>query len=123
MRTVAAKPFEFLFLQNAKQFCLRFQRDIAHLVKKQCAFVSEFEPPRLLRNGARKCSFFVAEQLTLEESERDGGTVQFHEGFFAATAQPMYCTCNKLLAGPGLSLDQHTGIRRRNYRHQAQSSL
>src|SRR3974390_962656 len=123
MRTVATESLELLFLQHAQQFRLKFQRNVAHLVEKQGAFVGELEPPRLLCNSARKCSFFVAEQFTLKESKRDRSAIQFHECFFAATAQLVYCTRNELLAGPGLSLDQDAGIRRRHYRHQAQSSF
>jgi hypothetical protein len=68
VRAVAAEPLEFLLLQNTQQFCLKFQRNIANLVKKQSAFVGEFKPPRFLRDGACKCTFFVAEQLTLKKS-------------------------------------------------------
>src|SRR5271154_5808298 len=108
MRTVAAEPLEFLLLQDAQQFRLKFQRYVADLVKKQSAFVGELEP-----------SCFLAEQLTLEESQRDCGTIQFHESLLAATAQLMDRTRNEFLARSRLSQDQHAGIRRGHYRDQA----
>jgi hypothetical protein len=57
MSTVAAKPLEFLLLQDAQQFRLKFQRNVANLVKKQRAFVGELEASRFLGDGACKCPF------------------------------------------------------------------
>jgi hypothetical protein len=48
MRTIAAEPFEFLLLQDPKQLRLKFERDIADLIQKKRAFVSEFEPAGFL---------------------------------------------------------------------------
>ena len=61
VRTVAAKSLEFLLLQNAQQFRLKFQRYVSNLIKKKRAVIGEFEPPRFLGDRARKCSLFVAE--------------------------------------------------------------
>ena len=47
----AAQALEFLFLKNAQQLGLKFQRDVADFVKKQRAAVGEFEAPHLLRDG------------------------------------------------------------------------
>src|SRR6202034_4944511 len=105
MRTVAAEPLEFLLLQHPQQFRLKFQRYIANLVKKQRAFVGELEPSRFLGNCACKCSFFVSEELTLQQSEGDRGTVQFHECLFVAPAQLMYRTSNEFFAGARLAQD------------------
>src|SRR5580692_3092968 len=123
MRAVASEPLEFLFLQDAQQFRLKFQWYVANLVKKQRAFVGQLEPSRFLSDGACKCSFFVAKQLTLEESKRDCGAIQFHESLLAATAEFMYCTRNEFFAGSRLSQDQHAGICRGHDRDQAQRSL
>src|SRR5277367_1066372 len=84
VRTIAAEPFEFLFLQHAQQFRLKFQRDVADLIEEKRALVGEFKAPRLLRDGASKCSPFVAKQLTFEKPQRDGSAVQFDEGPFPA---------------------------------------
>ena len=50
----AAQALELLFLQHAQQFGLECQRDIAHLVQKQRAFVGHFETTDFLRDGARE---------------------------------------------------------------------
>src|ERR1700689_4510637 len=89
-RSVAAEALEFLLLKHPQQFRRKFQRYIANLVKKQRAFVGEFEPSRFLGDRACKGSFFMAEELTFEEAEGNRGTVQFYECLFAATAQLMY---------------------------------
>src|SRR5271155_5482632 len=123
MGAVAPEPLEFLLLQNAQQFGLKFQRYIANLVKKQRAFVGQLEPSRFLRDGACECSSFVAEQLALEKSKRNRGAIQFHERLLAAIAQLMYRTRNKFLAGSRLSQDQHAGICRGHHRDQAQRGI
>ena len=80
VRAVAAEPLEFLLLQDAQQFRLKFQRDVADLVQKKRALVREFKASRLLRDGASECAFFVTEQFTLEKPQRDRSAVQFDEG-------------------------------------------
>src|SRR5215472_10802342 len=119
---VAAEPLEFLLLENAEQLRLKFQRYIADLVQKKGAFIGKFEASGFLRYCASKCSFFVAEQLTLKKPKRDCRAVQLHECLFAATAQLMDRTRNEFLAGSRLSMDQHTRIRRCHDRRQAQCS-
>jgi hypothetical protein len=39
----------------------------------------QLEAADLLRNRTGKRSLFVAEHLALEQIERDGGTIEFHE--------------------------------------------
>src|SRR5215469_5343533 len=99
VRTVAAEPLEFLLLQDAQQFRLKFQRDIADLVQKKRPLVGQFEAPDFLRDGAGKRPFFVAEQLTLKKSKRDRRAIQLHKRLFAAIAQFVYGTRNELFAG------------------------
>ena len=95
---------------------MELQRYITDLIKKERAFVSEFETSRFLGDGTGKCALFVAEQLALKKSKRDCSAIQFHECLFAATAQLVYRARDKFFAGPGLSLDQHGRIRRRHNR-------
>jgi hypothetical protein len=75
VRTVTAEPLEFLLLQDAQQFRLEFQRDITDLIQKKRTLIREFEAPRLLRDGTGKRPFFMAEQLTLQKSERNCGAI------------------------------------------------
>src|SRR5580658_1319262 len=71
MSAVAAEPLKFLLLQNAQQLRLKFERDIADFVQKECALMREFKAPHLVGDRSRKRSFFVTEQLTLQKPERN----------------------------------------------------
>src|SRR5215471_17343539 len=84
---VAAEPFELQLLQDAQHFCLKLQRDVADFIQKKRAFVGEFKAPGFLGDSARKRSFFVAEQLTLQQPQGDCSAIQFDEWLFAPTAQ------------------------------------
>jgi hypothetical protein len=56
MRTVAAEPLEFLLLQDAQEFRLKFQRHVANLVKKERPLVRELKAPCFLCDCSRKRS-------------------------------------------------------------------
>jgi len=66
---VAAEPLEFLLLQDAEQFRLKFQRYIANLIQEKRPLIGELKAPRFLSDGAGECSLFVAKQLALEQSD------------------------------------------------------
>src|ERR1700730_1363004 len=104
---VAAESLKFLLLQNAQQFRLKFQRDVAHFVQKECALIRQFKASYFLSDRSGKCSFFMTEQLTLQKPERNRGAIQFNEGAFATGAQIVYSAGNQLLNGSGLAQDQH----------------
>src|SRR5262249_16424498 len=86
VRVVAAEPLELLFLQDAQEFCLKFERDVANFVKKKCAPIGEFESPGFFCYCSRECPFFMTEQFTLHKSGRNWSAVQFHKRPFPATA-------------------------------------
>jgi len=48
VRMVATESLELLFLQDAQQFRLKLQRDVADFVKKERAPVRELKAARLL---------------------------------------------------------------------------
>jgi hypothetical protein len=58
---VAAEPLKFLFLQDAKQFRLKFERDVAYFVQEERALVRHFEASYFLSNRSGECSLFVTE--------------------------------------------------------------
>ena len=123
MSAVAAESLKFLLLQNAQQFRLKFERDVADFVQKERALVRQFKASHFLSDRSGKCSFFVTEQLTLQKPERNRGAIQFDEGAFAAGAQIVYRAGDQLLAGSGLAQDQHARIRRRDNGYQLQRGL
>src|SRR4030095_16920315 len=110
----AAQALELLFLENAQEFGLKFKRDVAHLVEKDCAPMRQFEPTHSLRDGAGESSLFVPEQFALEEPGRNSGTVHFHECPLAARAQIVDGAGNQFLAGAGLTENENRRIRRRH---------
>ena len=52
LRAVAAEPFEFLLLQHAKKFRLKFEGKVADFVEEEGAAVGEFEAADFLIDGA-----------------------------------------------------------------------
>src|SRR5215467_9851962 len=123
VRVVAAKPLEFLLLQDPKQFCLELERNVADLVEKQRALVRQFEAPRLLGDRPRKGSLFVPEKLALQQTERYRGTIQLDEGSLPAPAQIVDGARNEFFAGSRLAQDQDARIRRGDYGHQVENGL
>jgi len=115
VRVVAAEPLELLLLQDPQQFRLKFQRDVAYLIKKERALVRKLKTSRFLRDRPGKCSLFVAEQLTLQKTQGDSGAVQFRKSPFPAAAQIVDCTRDKFFTCSRLAEDQHARIRRCHY--------
>src|SRR5580693_532668 len=105
MSAVTTEPLKLPLLQNAQQFRLKFERDIADFVQKECALVRQFKASHFLSDRPSKRSFFMTEQLALQKPERDRGAIQFDEGAVAAGAQIVYRTGDQLLASSGLAQD------------------
>src|SRR5262249_22572881 len=102
MRLRAAEALELLFLEHAQQFRLQRERNIADLVEEQRAPVGHFEAANLLRDGAGKRAFLMAEQLAREKMGRNGRAFHLHERAAAARAERENGSRNDLLAGTGL---------------------
>src|SRR4030088_246067 len=75
----AAQSFKFLLLQDAEKLRLQFQGDITDLVKEEGSFVGQLKAPDSARDGARKCAFFVTEELAFEQSGRNGCAIRSHQ--------------------------------------------
>src|SRR5262245_9957002 len=65
----------------------------------------------------------MAEQLALQETERDRGAIELDEGSLPATAQIVDGAGHELFAGSCLAQDQHARIRGGYHGHQVQSGL
>src|SRR4029077_2839009 len=102
---VTSESLEFLLLQDAKQFRLKLQRDVADLVKKERSLVRQLKASRFLRDRSGECAFFMTEQFTFEKPEWDGRAIQFDKGAFLAAAQVVDCTRDKLLTGSRFAQD------------------
>src|SRR5215471_11895369 len=123
VRMVATKPLEFLLLQDPKQFCLEFERNVADFVEKERALVRQFEASRFLGDRPRKGSLFVHEELALQETERDRGTIQLDESSLPPPAQIVDGARNEFFAGSRLAQDQDARIRRGDHGHQVQRGM
>ena len=74
-RPCAAQAFELLFLHRAQQFRLQFQADVADLIQKQRAMVSEFESALFLDERPSKRSLLVPEHFAFQQSRGNSGAV------------------------------------------------
>src|SRR5215510_6094118 len=61
MGAAAAESLELLLLQDAEQFRLQLQRDVADLVKKHRASICELKAPCFLRDRSGERSSFMTE--------------------------------------------------------------
>jgi len=78
------EAFEFMLLQNAEQFGLQFQRNVADVIEENGAFVGELEAANFLGNGSGERAALVAEKFAFQQTAGNGGTIDFDEGAFAA---------------------------------------
>ena len=114
MGAAAAEPFELVLLQDTEEFGLQRRRNVAHFVEEQRASVGQLEPAHLLGNRTGKRSLFMTEQLALEQVERDGGTIEFHERPAASELSCWIARADQLLAGAAFAVDQDGSIGRRD---------
>src|SRR5882724_4148037 len=68
--------------------------------------VGQLEAAHALCHGPRKRPFLVPEELALEQSRGNGGTIQLHEGVRTPRAQVVNGACNELFARAGLAGDE-----------------
>src|SRR5712692_3346631 len=115
VRAVTAEPLEFLLLQDAQQLRLKFERNVADLVKKERALVRKLKTSRFLRDRSGECASFMTEQFALQKSKGDCSAVQFDKRPLPATAQIVDCTRDKFFTCSRRGQDQHTRIRRCHY--------
>ena len=106
----AAHPADLLLLQDPQQLHLGLPGDLADLVQKQGAAVGQFEHALpAAPGGAGEGPGLIAEQLALQQAVADGGAVDGHERAVPAVAGVVDGLGEQLLAGAGLSQDQHGG--------------
>ena len=110
----AAEPLELLLLEHAQELGLERRRDVADLVEEERAAVRQLEAADLLRDRPGEGALLVAEQLALQQVERDGRAVELDEGAPAARAELVDRPRDQLLAGARLAQEQHRGIGRRH---------
>src|SRR5512138_3225060 len=71
-----AEPLELPVLKDAEQLGLKLWRKVSHFVQEQRASVRQLESTQLAGDGARECASLVPEELALQETLRNRGTVR-----------------------------------------------
>jgi hypothetical protein len=112
---VASQAFELLFLKNAEELWLQFERQISDFIKKQRAAVSRLKSSHRLSDGAGESASFVTEKLALKQGARNCCTIECNKPVRTARAGFVNCLCNDFFAGPRLTSDQDGTIHRRNH--------
>jgi len=101
----AAQSLELLFLQNAQEFRLQCQGNIADLVQKERSLVGHFEAPQLLGDGSRESSPLVAKEFAFQQIEWNGSAIQFYEWLSTARTQTVSGLCDEFLTCACFSQD------------------
>src|SRR5215469_11188609 len=99
-----------MFLQNAQQFRLEFEWNVANFIQEQSTFVGCLEAARLAHDGTGKRASFMPKKFALQETRRNGCAVQFHERPMSPIAQVVDCPGNQLLSRARLSHYKYAGI-------------
>src|SRR5208337_3018652 len=105
-----SQPFELALLQDAQQLGLELKRNLANLIQEYGSPIGQLKAADPLRDGAGEGAALMSEELTLQQSRRNGGAVQFHEGTGMPRAEIMERTGNQLFARPRLAIDKDRGI-------------
>lgn len=110
VRLTAAQAFEFLFLQDPKQFGLRSQRNISDFIQEERAGMRHFEATDLLCDSASEGASLMSEQFAFEKVKWYGRAVQTDEGTAASITDGMDAACDEFLAGACLSQNEDSRI-------------
>ncbi len=108
--TVRAEGPNLPFLQNAQEPDLDGQREFPDFVQEEGASVSDLEKPFAGGCGAREGPLRVSEQFALQQTLRNGPTVDRVKRAGPPRALGMDGSGNQLLSRPTLPLDQNRGI-------------
>jgi len=78
---ITADALKLPLLQDAQQLGLCLQLYVADFVQKKRSFVGQLEFSRLFGRGAGKGSFFMTEELALQQTGRDGHAIELDKRF------------------------------------------
>src|SRR5258708_7894003 len=106
----APKALKLMVLQDTQELGLHFQRYFSHLIQEQSALVGKFHTADLLRDGSGEGPFLVAEEFTLQQAGRNGGTIYFNKAPVLAAAHAVERACDKLFARTRLPEDENGGV-------------
>src|SRR4029077_12509148 len=107
----AAETHEFALLNYAEELGLSLRANGGDFVEKYGALIGDFEESFFGGHGAGESTLHVTEQLRLEEIDRNGTSVDGHEGFIRACGGGVDGLGDQFLAGAALTADQNCGTR------------
>ena len=109
-RVIPAHPRESSVLQHAKEFALQGERHFADLVEEQRSAVRLLEASDALGTRAGEGSFFVTEQLALQQVLRNGRAIDGEEWPVVARAVLMDGASDEFLSRSALAGDHDRRI-------------
>ena len=104
-RAAAANPFNLTFLQDAEQFSLGREAEVADFIQEQGAAVGGFNSADAALDSSGN-AFLDAEQLALDQCFGQCGAVNGDERLVPARAHIVHGTGGQFFAGPVLTRDQ-----------------
>src|SRR5689334_19255614 len=99
-------------LEDAEQLDLRRRRRLADLVEEEGARRRGGEETFFVFDSAREGSFYVPEELTLQQAFWERAAVDREEGTLHAIGQVVDITRDHFLSRTGFTLNQHRRFRR-----------
>ncbi len=105
--TSIADAFEFVFLENAKEFDLKLVADAVDFVEEDGAAVSGFEATGAIFDSAGEGAFGVSEEFAFEEAFGEGAAVDADEGAGGAGAEFVECASDEFFAGASFAREEY----------------
>src|SRR5438105_1289972 len=99
----ATDPFELPLLDKPQELCLKRARHIADFVQKERTAMGEFELAGRLFDRTRERTFFMPEQLALEQIFWDRGAINGNEWRGSPRRTVVQSAGNNFLSGAGLA--------------------
>ena len=103
----AADTVEFALLEDAQQFRLNVERQLADFVQEDRSAVGQFEAADAAGDGAGEGPFFMAEQLAFHQASRQCRAVDLDQRLVAPLAGGMNGPGDQFFARARLAADQH----------------
>ncbi len=110
----AANGFKLPFLQQPQQFGLEDRAQVADFVQEQGPPFGLVHQAPFVFPGSRKCSLYMAEQLTFEDGLGNGRAVDGNQFASAAGTEEMDGAGEQFLAGAARPGDEDGGCTRGN---------
>ena len=110
IKLVGAEAAEFHLLQNAEEFDLGEEAQVADFIEEERAVAGLLKVAFAGADGAGESAFLVAEELGFNQGFRNGAAGDSDKGLIGATAEIVNGAGDQFLAGSAFARDQHGGV-------------